>query len=109
RIPYPVAHWTGLLLEILGHVVGSQRPPRLTRYAVSLVGRPTRFSSARAHTQLGWRPRVGPEEGLRRTPGWDRPGGTPGPFRDPPRKGTGPRAAGSDARADCESRNGEAV
>jgi nucleoside-diphosphate-sugar epimerase len=72
RIPYPVAYWGSFLLEALGHVAGSRRPPRLTRYAVSLVGRPTRFSSARARTQLGWRPRVGPEEGLRRTLEWCR-------------------------------------
>jgi nucleoside-diphosphate-sugar epimerase len=71
HIPYRVAHWTGLLLETLGRVVGSRCPP-LTRYAVSLVGRPTRFSSARARTQLGWQPRVGPEEGLRRTLEWYR-------------------------------------
>jgi nucleoside-diphosphate-sugar epimerase len=72
RIPYAVAHWTGLFLEALGRVAGSRRPPPLTRYAVSLVGRPTRFSSAKARMQLGWRPRVGPEEGLRRTLEWYR-------------------------------------
>jgi hypothetical protein len=37
---------------------------------VSLIGRSTRFSVERARTQLGWTPRVGVVEGLRRTLEW---------------------------------------
>jgi dTDP-D-glucose 4,6-dehydratase len=34
------------------------------------VGRPTRFSVARARAELGWQPRVNAVEGLRRTLQW---------------------------------------
>jgi nucleoside-diphosphate-sugar epimerase len=47
-----------------------RRPPHFTRYAVALVGRPTRFSSAKAGAELGWKQKVGVLEGLRRTLGW---------------------------------------
>ena len=47
-----------------------RRAPHMTRYAVALIGRSTRFSTARAREQLGWRPQVGVHEGLRGTLDW---------------------------------------
>ena len=47
-----------------------RRPPHFTRYAVTLVGRPTRFSIERARQELGWSPRVPAAEGLRQTLDW---------------------------------------
>ena len=44
----------------------------MTRYAVALIGRSTRFSIAKAREQLGWQPRVGVQEGVRRTLEWYR-------------------------------------
>ena len=48
----------------------SRRPPHLTRYAVSLLARPTRFSIERARSELGWRPTVSVDEGFRSTLEW---------------------------------------
>jgi nucleoside-diphosphate-sugar epimerase len=44
----------------------------VTRYAVALVGRPTRFSIEKARRQLGWAPHVRAEDGIRRTLVWMR-------------------------------------
>ncbi len=73
RVPFWLAYAGGLVSEVIGRAICLQRPPHITRYAVGLVGRPTRFSIARARDQLGWRPRVGAREGLRRAlEWWDR-------------------------------------
>jgi nucleoside-diphosphate-sugar epimerase len=55
---------------VIARAIFLRRPPHITRYGVGLVGRPTRFSIARAREQLGWRPRVEAREGLRRTLEW---------------------------------------
>lgn len=70
RVPYRLAYWTGFLSELIGRMIFLQRPPYITRYAVALVGRPTLFSTAKARSQLGWRPRVSIQEGLRETLDW---------------------------------------
>jgi nucleoside-diphosphate-sugar epimerase len=72
RIPFRLAFWAGWTAELIGHAIRLRRPPHITRYAVSLVGRPTQFSTARARTDLGWQPRVRAAEGLRRTLAWYR-------------------------------------
>ncbi|HEY7330051.1 MAG TPA: NAD-dependent epimerase/dehydratase family protein [Gemmataceae bacterium] len=66
HISYPMAYWCGLLSEVIGRLIRIRRPPHLTRYAVALIGRSTRFSIAKAREQLDWQPRVGVHEGLRR-------------------------------------------
>jgi nucleoside-diphosphate-sugar epimerase len=68
--PYALAFWGGFVSELCGRAIRLRRPPHLTRYAVSLIGRPTLFSTARARTQLGWASRVAAREGLRRTLDW---------------------------------------
>jgi nucleoside-diphosphate-sugar epimerase len=70
RVPYALAYWGGFLSEVIGRIIRIRRPPHLTRYAVALVGRPTRFSLAKAREHLGWQPRVGVREGLQRTIEW---------------------------------------
>jgi nucleoside-diphosphate-sugar epimerase len=72
HVPFRVAFAAGLLAEIIGHAIRLSRPPHITRYAVSLIGRPTQFSIAKARTQLGWQPRVTAHEGLRLTLEWLR-------------------------------------
>src|SRR5439155_20052441 len=74
HIPFRFAFWAGLLSELIGRAIRLKRPPHITRYAVGLVGRPTLFSTARARAELGWQPRVGVEEGLRRTLAWHQGG-----------------------------------
>lgn len=69
-VPYWFAFGGGFLSELIGRIIRMRRPPHLTRYAVALIGRSTRFSIAKAREQLGWRPRVGIHEGVRRTLEW---------------------------------------
>jgi nucleoside-diphosphate-sugar epimerase len=70
RVPFWLAFYGGLLAEAVGKIIRLRRPPHFTRYAVSLIGRSTRYSSARARQELGWTPKVGVVEGLRRTLEW---------------------------------------
>ncbi len=70
QAPYWLAFWGSFLAEVIARVIFLRRPPHMTRYAVALIGRSTRFSTARAREQLGWLPRVGVHEGLRRTLDW---------------------------------------
>jgi nucleoside-diphosphate-sugar epimerase len=70
RVPYWLAFWGAFAAELVGRAIRLRRPPHFTRYAVALIGRPTRFSIDRARTELGWRPQVPVAEGLRRTLAW---------------------------------------
>jgi nucleoside-diphosphate-sugar epimerase len=72
RFPYWLAFRIGFFSELIGHAIRLRRPPHVTRYGVSLVGRSTQFSTARARTQLGWEPRVSIQEGLQETLAWYR-------------------------------------
>jgi nucleoside-diphosphate-sugar epimerase len=91
RIPFRLAFWLGWMSELIGHAIRLRRPPHITRYAVSLVGRPTQYSIARARTELGWQPRVGAVEGVRRTLQWYRESlGSAGTATPTPREKTTP-------------------
>ena len=72
RLPFWLAYAGGFVSEVIGRAIFLKRPPHITRYAVGLVGRPTRFSIVQARRQLGWQPRVGAREGLRRALEWYR-------------------------------------
>jgi nucleoside-diphosphate-sugar epimerase len=70
QAPYWLAFWGSFLAEVIARMIFMRRAPHMTRYAVALIGRSTRFSTARAREQLGWRPQVGVHEGLQRTLDW---------------------------------------
>jgi nucleoside-diphosphate-sugar epimerase len=70
HLPFSVAFGAAFVGEVVARAVRLHRSPHITRYAVSLVGRSTRFSTERARTELGWRQRTPPAEGLRRTLDW---------------------------------------
>jgi nucleoside-diphosphate-sugar epimerase len=72
HVSYSFAYWGGFISEVIGRMIRMRRPPHLTRYAVALVGRSTRFSIAKAREHLGWQPRTGAHEGVRRTLEWCR-------------------------------------
>ena len=42
-------------------------PPRLCRFQIDQHARDLRFDAGKARRELGWRPEVGVEEGMRRT------------------------------------------
>jgi nucleoside-diphosphate-sugar epimerase len=93
HFPYRIAFWGGFLAEIIARVIRLRRPPHISRYVVALVGRSTRFSSARARTELGWQPVVPPLEGLRQTLEWywsQYPEQRPGAPADVPREARAP-------------------
>ncbi len=69
---FRLAYLGGAFSEIIGKLICLKRRPHVTRYAITLVGRPTLYSSENARTQLGWLPRVKAEEGLRRALEWFR-------------------------------------
>jgi nucleoside-diphosphate-sugar epimerase len=70
HVPFRLAFWGGFAAEIIAKLIFLRRPAHITRYAVSLVGRSTRFSTAKAREELGWKPTVPPLEGLKRTMDW---------------------------------------
>ncbi|MFL5244521.1 MAG: NAD-dependent epimerase/dehydratase family protein [Gemmataceae bacterium] len=72
RMPFWLAYTGGFMSEIIARAIRLRRPPYVTRYAVALVGRPTRFSIEKARQQLGWAPHVRAEDGIRRTLEWMR-------------------------------------
>jgi nucleoside-diphosphate-sugar epimerase len=72
HVPFWLAYFGGFSSEVIGRIIRIKRPPHITRYAVALVGRPTRFSIAKARSELGWQPRINAEEGIRRTLEWLR-------------------------------------
>lgn len=69
-VPYPVAFAAASLVEAGSRMMG--RPPLLTRYRVRVAGRSCYFGCGRAERELGYKPTVGIEEGLRRTVEWLR-------------------------------------
>jgi nucleoside-diphosphate-sugar epimerase len=70
HVSFRMAFLGGFFSELIGRLIFLRRPPHITRHVVSLVGRSTRFSIEKARTQLGWTPRIGVEEGLKRTLEW---------------------------------------
>jgi len=70
HVPYRVAYTAGFVLECLGHLLRSNKPPFITRYAVWLMGRRSFFTTAKARRVLKWRPTVTYEEGVPMTVKW---------------------------------------
>jgi nucleoside-diphosphate-sugar epimerase len=70
RASFRLAFWAAFMAEAAYRAMHRRRPPHLTRYAVSLIARPTRFSIERAKTELGWRPQVSVVDGFRRALAW---------------------------------------
>ena len=70
HVPFRVAYWGATLGELIALAIRLKRPPHITRYGVSLMGRSTRFSVERARTELGWQPQTPAAEGVRRMLEW---------------------------------------
>ena len=75
HVPYRVAYCAGFVLECLGHLFCSKKPPFVTRYAVWLMGRRSFFSTRKAREVLNWRPTVKYEVGVPQTVKWYRENG----------------------------------
>ena len=70
HVPYGLAIRWAFVLECCKRMVFSKRPPTITRRAIYLIGRSTRYSSEKARTQLGWKPQIDIREGVKRTLEW---------------------------------------
>ncbi len=70
--PAPLARALGVGLEGLYKFFRSRRPPPVTDYRTELVCRDFHFVCSKAQDLLGYRPAVGPEEGLARAVEWWR-------------------------------------
>jgi nucleoside-diphosphate-sugar epimerase len=70
HVPYFLAMRSALVAESLARLCRFKDPPRITRRAIFLIGRPTYYSIAKARSQLGWVPRVRIQEGVRRSMEW---------------------------------------
>ncbi len=70
RVPLALARIAGAACEGAYRLVGAKREPPLTRYRIAYVARHLHFSNARAKEELGWKPEIGMEEGLKRTAKW---------------------------------------
>ncbi|HVE67855.1 MAG TPA: NAD-dependent epimerase/dehydratase family protein [Solirubrobacteraceae bacterium] len=69
-LPLPVLKVAAAADEGLARLRG--RAPTATRWAVSYLARTAAYRASRAQEVLGWRPRVGLDEGMRRTEAWAR-------------------------------------
>jgi nucleoside-diphosphate-sugar epimerase len=70
RIPRAALEALGTAMEAWARLRG--RPPRFSPRAVTMIDRRGTVSTGRARAELGWRPRVGHEEGMRLTEAWVR-------------------------------------
>jgi nucleoside-diphosphate-sugar epimerase len=70
HVPFFLAMRSAFLMEALARLCRRQSPPRITRRAIYLIGRPTCYSIAKARTRLDWLPRVKIQEGVRRSMEW---------------------------------------
>jgi nucleoside-diphosphate-sugar epimerase len=62
----------GYLAERLATVAVSWRRPPITRLGVAFAGTDNRYGIERARRELGFRPRVDLEDGVRLAAGWYR-------------------------------------
>lgn len=69
-IPKMISQGLALSLETLWSVARSKSRPLLTRYNVAFLGQCLRYDSGRIREELGFNPRVLPEEGLEKTIKW---------------------------------------
>ena len=70
RISYRLTFAASFLIEAIASARGRRRPPLITRYATWLMGRSLSYSTAKAETKLGWRPRLGNRESIERSVRW---------------------------------------
>ena len=72
HIPYHALYAAGYAAERFAVATRSWRRPPITRLGVAFIGTDNRYSIDKARRELGYRPRVTLEEGVRRTAAWYR-------------------------------------
>jgi len=69
-LPFNVVYRLAGMLEALYRAIKSSKRPLLTRHAVNLLASRAVVDASKARRVLGWSPRVGQEEGIRRSLDW---------------------------------------
>ncbi len=69
-VSYPLVFTVALGFEAVGKLRNQARPPLITRYATWLMGRRVSYSTAKAETQLGWRPLVDNAQSINQSVAW---------------------------------------
>lgn len=75
KLPKALLHAVGAGTEAIARLRG--RPPAFGRHGVTLTDRRGTASNRRAREELGWEPRVGLEDGIRRSGEWLRAAAAP--------------------------------
>ena len=70
RRNYRVVFAASFVLEAIGKLRRSHRPPLITRYATWLMGRRLTYSNEKAKKLLGWSPALGYKDSIERTVRW---------------------------------------
>ncbi len=69
-LPFNLVYQLAGMLEALYRTIRSSKRPLLTRHAVTLLASRVFVDASKARRVLGWSPKVGLEEGMRRTLDW---------------------------------------
>jgi 2-alkyl-3-oxoalkanoate reductase len=69
-LPFNLVYQLAGMLEALYRMIRSSKRPLLTRHAVTLLASRAVVDASKARRVLGWSPKVGLEEGIRRTLDW---------------------------------------
>ena len=65
-ISYRTAYFVGALLEMIYHLAGLSREPRMTRFLAAQLAKSHYFDISAARRDFGYNPKVSTAEGLRR-------------------------------------------
>ena len=72
HVPYRALYAAGYIAERIAQVTGAQRQPVLTRLGVKVFGTVNRHAIEKARRELGYRPQVPVDEGIRLAASWYR-------------------------------------
>jgi nucleoside-diphosphate-sugar epimerase len=78
-VPYHALYAAGYAAEVLGRLARSRRQPVVTRLGVKLFGTDNRHAIDKARSELGFRPKVSLEDGVRMAAAWYRGQDQPAP------------------------------
>jgi nucleoside-diphosphate-sugar epimerase len=70
RVPFGLVWTAATVLEAHGRLLRRSRPPLISRYATWLMGRRLSYSTAKAHSRLGWAPSLSYRDSIARTVRW---------------------------------------
>jgi nucleoside-diphosphate-sugar epimerase len=70
RVPFGAAYAVGAAVEGVWAVTGRRQVPPITRFLAEQLATAHWFDQRRTRTALGWRPRVGLDEGFARLRNW---------------------------------------